>query len=391
MQAGRTLFLIALGLFGLYTVEFGVVGILPEVVDRFHVSVAKAGWLVALFALIVASLGPLMVLGLAGVDRRKVLAGALLTFSACSALSALAPGFWLLMALRIPSALLHPVYFSAAFATAVSLYPPERATHATTMAFVGTSMGMVFGVPLTAWIAARISYEGSFTFCAIVNAVAAIGLLALLPASKASSEASPWRGAQIMRLPSVWLATVMSICVFASGFSVYSYAAEYLARVTGRGGETVGMLLVVFGAGGVLGNLITGRILARHRIATTLAYPVALAASFGVLAIFGSPSLLVMVPVCLIWGAAHTSGLVVSQMWMTSAAPYAQEFATSIYLSAANVGVMLGALIGGPAITAFGVAGALAGGWAFATLALAVIVARIVLERRTGGSAPSAR
>lgn len=382
MHAGRTLFIIALGLFGLYSVEFGVVGILPAIVTRYHVSVAEAGWLVALFALVVASLGPVMVLQLARFDRRVVLSAALMIFALCCFASAWAPTFSVLMALRVPSALFHPVFFSAAFAAAVSLYPPERATHATSLAFVGTSMGMVLGVPLTTWIAARFSYEASFVFCGAINAVAGVGLWLVLPNSKPvarSGSASEWT---ILKRPALWFAIATAVCVFGSGFSVYSYAAEYLARVTGRGGETVGMLLIVFGGGGVLGNLLAGRILARHPLGTTLAYPAVLAASYVVLAVFASPSLWIMVPVCLVWGAAHTSGLVVCQMWMASAAPDAQEFATSLYLSAAKVGVMLGAMIGGPAIAAFGLNGALVSGWAFAACALASIVLRLATEAK---------
>lgn len=91
MNGTRPLLFIALGLFGLYAVEFGVVGILPAIIQRHGVSVAQAGGLVALFAGVVALCGPAMVLWLSRFDRRKVLAGSLLVFSLCSLLSAWAP------------------------------------------------------------------------------------------------------------------------------------------------------------------------------------------------------------------------------------------------------------------------------------------------------------
>ncbi|MCL2896136.1 MFS transporter [Brenneria tiliae] len=93
MNGTRPLFFIALGLFGLYAVEFGVVGILPAVVERYGITVALAGWLVALFAGVVVVCGPAMVLWLSRFDRRKVLAASLLVFSLCSLLSAWAPSF----------------------------------------------------------------------------------------------------------------------------------------------------------------------------------------------------------------------------------------------------------------------------------------------------------
>ncbi|KAF1721679.1 MFS transporter [Pseudoxanthomonas wuyuanensis] len=380
MSAGRTLFFIALGLFGLYAVEFGVVGILPAIIARYDISVAQAGWLVGLFALIVAAGGPFMVLWLSRLDRRKVLAGSLLVFSLCSLLSAWAPNFATLMALRVPSALLHPVFFAVAFAAAVSLYRPERAAHATAMAFVGTSMGLVLGVPLTTWVQARVSYEASFLFCAAVNLAAAIALWVMLPAAPKTKTASYGSQLAILRKPAVWLAVAMTVCVFGAMFSVYSYAAEYLARETGLNGEAISVLLVVFGVGGVLGNLLAGRWLGRNRTRTVLLYPVVLAAAYGVLLVFGSASLAVLLPVCLLWGAAHTSGLIVSQVWLTSAAPEAPEFATSLYISAANLGVVFGSTLGGAFITSAGMPAALWSGWLFTVLAVAFVILKIRLR-----------
>jgi len=383
MRPGRPLFFIALGLFGLYAIEFGVVGILPMIVSRHGVTVAQAGGLVGAFALIVAVCGPAMVLWLSRFDRRRVLAGSLLAFSLCSLLSAWAPGLGALMALRVPAALLHPVFFSVAFATAVSLYPPERAAHATAMAFVGTSMGLVLGVPLTTWIAARVSYEASFLFCAGVNLAAAAGLWLALPASASAPRATHGQHPLgILRKPALWLAMAMSVCVFGAMFSVYSYAAEYLARESGLGGEAISILLLVFGVGGVLGNLLAGRSLGRHRTRTVLLHPIVLALAYAALRGFGSASLPVMVPLCLFWGAAHTSGLIVSQVWMVSAAPEAPEFTTSLFVSAANLGVVLGASAGGGLISAIGMSGALWAGWLFAALALACIVLRILPSGR---------
>lgn len=386
MNAARPLFFIALGLFGLYAVEFGVVGILPLIVDRFGITVARAGWLVALFALIVAVCGPFMVLWLSRFDRRRVLAGSLFVFAACSALSAWAADFVTLMLLRIVPALLHPVFFAQAFAAAVALYPPSRATHATTMAFVGTSMGLVLGVPLAAWIGTRFSWEASFLFCALVNGVAGAGLLLMLPAGAPGSRSAAGRSSAVLRKPALWLNILSTVLVFATMFSVYSYAAEYLARVTGLGGEAISALLVVFGVGGVAGNLLAGRLLGRNLVRTAVLYPLALGGAYLVLFALGSPSLVAMVVICLLWGAVHTSGLVVSQVWLTSAAPEAPAFATSLFISAANLGVMLGSAVGGGFISANGMHGALWSGWLFAALALLSMLLKVRLfDRRPDG------
>ncbi|UWF47213.1 MFS transporter [Pseudomonas sp. N3-W] len=371
---------IILGLFGLYTLELGVVGILPLIVERFGVTVAQAGLLMSLFAFIVAITGPFLVLVFSRFDRKKVLVGALLCFSLCSVLSAYAPNFSILMALRVVPAMLHPVFFSAAFAAAISLYPKERATHATTVAFIGTTLGLVFGVPITAWVAGRFSYEASILFCAVATLLAGLGLWLKLP-RQASAPESFASQLSTLKKPAVWLAIFATILVFTTKFAVYSYAAEYLKNQTGLDGETISLLLVIFGVGGVVGNLLAGRALGGHLVMTVVMFPILLSVAYLILSLFGSASLGSMIAIVFVWGAIHTSGMVITQMWLTSSAPEAHSFATSLYVSAANGGIAIGAWIGGVFINAYGLPGTIWCGWLFAAASLLVIVAKAVAYR----------
>jgi len=371
---------IILGLFGLYTLELGVVGILPLIVERFGVTVAQAGLLMSLFAFIVAITGPFLVLVFSRFDRKKVLVGALLCFSLCSVLSAYAPNYSTLMALRVVPAMLHPVFFSAAFAAAISLYPKERATHATTVAFIGTTLGLVFGVPITAWVAGRFSYEASILFCAVATLLAGLGLWLKLP-RQASAPESFASQLSILKKPAVWLAIFATILVFTTKFAVYSYAAEYLKNQTGLDGETISLLLVIFGVGGVVGNLLAGRALGRHLVMTVVMFPILLSVAYLILSLFGSASLSSMIAIVFVWGAIHTSGMVITQMWLTSSAPEAHSFATSLYVSAANGGIAIGAWIGGVFINAYGLPGTIWCGWLFVAASLLVIVAKAVAYR----------
>jgi DHA1 family inner membrane transport protein len=384
----RPVFFIALGLFGLYCIEFGVVGILPLIIERFHVTAARAGLLVGLFALVVAVAGPALVLLASRFDRKRVLAAALLLFAAVSALSAYAASFGALMALRVLAALFHPVYFSLAMVAAASMYPPQQATRASAHAFIGTSMGMVLGIPLTTWVAARFGYEMSFLFCAGVNLAAAAGLIASLPPTPASGRLSYVKQLSILRRPPLWLNIAAATVVFAAMFSVYAYAAEYLRQRTGMDGGAIGLMLAVFGLGGVLGNLLAGRLLGKGLLATVLLHPLALAGAYAVLYFCATPALTTMAVIALFWGAAHTSGLIVTQVWLSAEAPDAPEFATGLYIAFINLGVTVGSLAGGWFIERFGIQGSIASGLLFAALALALVALKVLLY---GGAPPLAR
>jgi len=380
VQPHPILFL-ALGLFGVYCIEFGVVGILPLIMQRFAVSASRAGMLVGLFALVIAAAGPFLVLLATRWRRKPVLMVSLCVFALASVASAFAPRFEWLLALRVVPALFHPVYFSLAMVAAAALYPPHESARAGAHAFTGTSMGMVLGIPLTTWIAAQYGYEASFLACAAVNLLAALGLHLFLPDTPHSAPLAYGRQLAILRKPALWLNIAAAMLVFAAMFSVYAYATAYLQEVAGLTARQTGLLLVVFGVGGVAGNLYAGRQLGRHLLRTVLLQPLLLCLSYALLYRYAATAGWAIAVLALFWGAAHTSGLIVTQMWLSSEAREAPAFAIGVYVAAINLGVTVGALSGGAAIARYGMQGALASGVLLAVLALAVIGLKVALFR----------
>lgn len=372
---------IALGLFGLYTIEFGVVGILPAIMERFHVGTAQAGMLVGAFAFVIALFGPFMVLILSNRNRKQVLVLCLLIFAGCSALSAFTDHFYVLLALRVIPALFHPVFFSFAFVAVASLYPEEQRANASAKAFIGTSMGMVLGVPLTTYIADQFSYEASFLFCAIVNGIAAAGIAVILPKTPAAPRVKYREQLSILRKIPLWLSIGAATFLFSAMFAVYSYSAEFLGQVMGLQERILSIMLVVFGVGGVAGNLLAGKLLGMNRLRTTLIQPFVLAIAYFLLD-SGITSLVPITAVMLLWGAAHTSGLIVTQTLLTSEASEAPEFVNALYISFINLGVSIGSAVGGRFIAAAGIEGSLEGGILFIALTLVCIVSNIWVKRR---------
>lgn len=84
---------------------------------------------------------------------------------------------------------------------------------------------MVLGIPLTQWIAGQFSYEASFRFCALVNLLAALGLLWRLPVA-AVQRLSYGKQLAILRSGTLWLNIITCVLIFAAMFAVYAYAAS---------------------------------------------------------------------------------------------------------------------------------------------------------------------
>lgn len=376
MRLLHPLFFISLGLFGLCTIEFGVVGVMPEIMRRFSVSAQQSGMLTSVFALVVALCGPVLVLFLSRYNRKILLLISLAVFTISSLASAFVTDFNMLLAVRMVPALFHPVYFSLAFVSALSLYPKAQSARASALVFMGTTIGIVLGVPITAYLGNTISYEASFYFTAAVNALSFFGVLFLLPQMPAGGAGSSRKQLHILRKPALWLNIGSTGLVFAGAFAVYSYAAQYLRAEVGMPADTISLLLVLFGLGGVAGNLLAGKLIARSMVVTVLANPVLIAVSLLLVMRF-QHHVGPMIAIVLFWGAAHTSTLVISQIWLTSEAPEAPEFANAIFASIANLGVAVGASVSGSFISQWGLPGIFSAGGMFLAAALALMLVRV--------------
>lgn len=78
-----------------------------------------------------------------------------------------------------------------------------------------------------------------------------------------------------------------------------------------------------------------------------------------------------------IWGIVHSGGLIVSQTWLTTEAKEAPEFGNSLFVSFSNLGITLGASIGGWFISHLGIHQLIWSGIMFALLAFLLIMIKI--------------
>ncbi|MFF3786543.1 MFS transporter [Streptomyces sp. NPDC001933] len=384
-KTSLTVLVLALGVFGIITTEMGMVGVLPQVSTELGVTPSTAGWLVGVFALVIAVSGPFTTLLASGIDRKKVLAAAIAVFAVSNAVYALTTQYEVMLAFRIVPALFHPVFFAVALATAARLVPAKDATRATTTVFAGVTVGFAFGVPLTSYLAEHLSLASAFWFGALVNLIAFLGILRFVPPMPVGRGQRVSYGAQlsVLKRPRMWLTITSVVLVFAAMFSVYGYFAEYLGQVTHMDGTWVSAMLMAFGIVMILGNFAFGSLLRRGLVRTVVAYPV-LCLLVYVLLYAAGPMFAAMVPAVLIWGAVHSGGLIVSQSWLGLDASDAPEFGNSLFISFSNLGITVGTAVGGWVLAEHGARQLPWAGAGFAIAALVVMALRLRLGKGLG-------
>lgn len=350
----RNLYVLALGVFGITTTEFGVIGVLPELASAFRVSIEKAGWLLSAFALIVAVFGPFMLLILSSFKRKNLLIFSLSVFVAANILSAFITNFYLLLIVRMIPAFFHPVYWSIALSVAGQTSDPAEKSRAVSIIFSGLTLATVLGVPLATFMSDLLSWQSSFLLTASINGVALAGVWFYLPSIQNPETSSGKFPIKIFRNKHLWNGLFLAFFIIAAMYSTYGYMADFLKNVTQMNGKQISILFFLFGTAGIAGNRIAGKYMSRFPFQTTFVFLILLSGIHLLIGHYGS-YFIPMIFIVTFWGLIHSGGFLISNINVTSYSSETSEFINSIFTSCGNFAVTAGTLLGGFWIDRYGI------------------------------------
>jgi DHA1 family inner membrane transport protein len=334
------------------TAEYLIAGLLPQVGADLGVSVSTAGQAVTAYALGVVIGGPLVTMATARLPRKGVALGLLLLFAAGSALSAWAPTFSVLLAGRVVSSFSHAAFLALALVTATQVVPAERVGRAVAAVASGFTVATLLGVPLGALLGERAGWRSPFVVLKVLALAGAVFLAAVMPRSPAQDTSIREELRVVVRRP-VLVSVATTAVGFAGVMSVFTYIALSLTQVTGFTASVVSLLLLAYGAGSFVGNLVAGRLTDWSLSATVRGV---FGGLVGVLAVFPlalmwQPSAVVAV---LLLGLLATATIAPLQGLILRHAGAAPTLAVSVNVGAFNLGAACGSALGGVLIAAGG-------------------------------------
>jgi predicted MFS family arabinose efflux permease len=378
--SGLQILIMAVAAFIIVTTEFLIVGLLPALARDLNISVALAGQVVTLFAFTVMLFGPVLTARLAHLDRKKLFIGILLVFAASNALAALSTNIWVLAVARFIPALGLPVFWGTASETAGQLAGPGNEGKGVSKVYLGISAALVFGVPLGTLAADTVGWRGSFWILVALSLLIAALLQLCMPTLPASpTKAVGEKQTAILKEPRFLAHVLLSILAFTAMFTAYTYLADILERLAHVAPGQVGWWLMGFGAVGMIGNQIGGRLVDRTPLGAMVLFLILLGA--GMLAAIPLADNRVGLVLALIaWGIAYTALFPICQVRVMQAGAKAQALAATMNISAANAGIGLGAIVGGMGIGHFGLQSL--GVIASAIAAIGVLLALLMMRRK---------
>lgn len=349
---------IAIGAFALVTTEFLPVGLLPAIAAELGVTEGVAGMMVTVPGLVAAAAAILVTVGIGRADRRHVLWGLTATMLLSNLIVALAPSFPVVLAGRALLGVGVGGFWALGPALSTRLVPPGAEPRALSMIFAGVSIGTVAGVPAGALVGELLGWRAAFHAGSAVAVLVLLTQMRLLPALPAQASVTFRQLPELLRVPKARLGIFITVLVFIGQFAAYTYITPFLSQQAQLSAQTISTLLLVYGAAGLVGNVIGGRILARSVRRGLITTGVVLGLSTAALPLLGTglagAALLVV-----IWGIAFGMMPMSVQTWIFQAAPHAMESGGAVFVATAQIALASGALVGGVAVDHYGVASAM--------------------------------
>jgi DHA1 family inner membrane transport protein len=340
------------GAFAIGTTEFVIMGLLLQVSADLHVSIAAAGLLISGYAIGVAVGAPLLTIATRSMPRKAVLLALMVIFTLGNLACALAPGYGWLMVARVVTALAHGTFFGVGAVVATGLVPPQRRASAISIMFTGLTLATLLGVPAGAWLGLQFGWRATFWVITLFGAAAFAVIAFFVPANRqgdaADAAPAPLREelAAVLR-PQVLRGLAMTVLGYAGVFTVFTYIQPLLTRITGVPDSAVSPILLVFGGGMAVGNLLGGRLADRGTMPAALGTLAALAVVLGAMQFaIGTPWLAVAF-VGLLGLAAFATVAPMQMRVLEQASGAGQNLASSLNIAAFNLGNAIGAWVGG--------------------------------------------
>ena len=343
------LLVLAASLFMALTTEMLPAGLLTTMAIDLDVSETAAGWLVSAFAFMMALGAIPLTAATRRIPRRRLLVSVLIGFALVNTATALSGTFTATMIARLTGGLVAGVFWSITVAYATSLVPSNMAGRALAVVFAGQSVAFVGGVPLGTALGATFGWRTSFGVLAAIAIALMIAVVRWLPkiVDSVATDSAPLRSVLANR--GVVAVSLTTLLIMLGHFSLYTFVSPLLAR-SGINGSTIGLALLIYGVAGASGVWVSGKTVDRRPRTAVLCTLIILLVVMLTLAILGSNAVASIVSMAL-WGFTFGSLPILLHAAVVRASPSSPDLADAVLNSAFNIGVGMGAVLGGQIIS----------------------------------------
>lgn len=371
---------IACGTFVFNTSEFVPIGLLSAIAADFHMSEAKVGLLLTIYAWVVALASLPLMLYFSRTELKKLMLCVIALFTFAHFLSALATGYYTLMLSRICVALAHSLFWSIAAPMAVKVAPKGKSAQALGFIITGSSLAMIVGIPLGRSIGLYLDWRSTFGLIGVISLFIGIFFWRIFPTLPAAEGISAKSLPTLLKDSRFIQICVLTTIFITAHFTAYTYIEPFLEKISNFSSFAITSTLGLFGIMGVIASWLFSKYYERFYKMFMFGCLFGLFLSLFLLYFVDFSSVL-LVLLCCFWGLCIMTFGLVFQSQVISISKEASMIAMSIYSGIFNVGIGSGAAIGGFVVNHLGLEYIGLSGSAIALLSLLFFLAKMPFSR----------
>lgn len=332
------------------TSEFMPIGLLTDIGHEFFLTEAEAGIMITAYAWVVAIFSLPLMLAVSKIEYRKLLLGVIAVFGVGQALSCVVPNYPLLVAARLVVAASHCIFWSIAAPIASQLVTKEHRPLAISMIATGTSIAVIFGLPLGRLIGIYLGWRITFLCVAVITLIIFAYLWSVFP-KLAVTKSSLHQLPALFKNKALIGVYVLTFLYATSYYTGYSYIEPFLLQVAQLSDDIVTIVLTIFGAAGLIGSFLCSKFYNHFRFKFIRAIMCSIAISL-LLLYPAAGSMYTVIALCVFWGIAVMAYNVVFQAEVIQAVGVSSSaVAMSMYSGIFNLGIGSGTWLGGMVVT----------------------------------------
>ncbi|CAM4374964.1 MFS transporter [Bordetella muralis] len=363
--------LLALALAGFITIltETLPAGLLPQISAGLSISEALAGQLVTVYAIgsLVAAI-PLTT-ATQSMRRRPLLMTAIVGFVIANTITTFSGSYILTIVARFLAGMSAGLLWALLAGYAARMVPDHQKGRAIAVAMVGTPLALSLGVPAGTFLGNVMGWRLCFGIMSMLARVLLVWVRARLPDFAGSVSAKRLSLTDVFTVAGVRPVLAVVFTFVLAHNILYTYIAPFLAAADMA--ERTDVVLLLFGVASLLGIWITGMLIDRHLRGLTLASTAVFGLAALMLGVAGNMPTVVYIAIAA-WGFAFGGVPTLLQTALAKTAGSAADVAQSMLVTAWNLAIAGGGIIGGILLEHLSVA-------AFAPALLVLLAATLII------------